>query len=176
MKLSRVISHLKDILEMFNLCDTPLEISWHKFFFTRYWYFFNREKQAKISFWCIFFVVCVCIWVIIGCFNEHDCNFVDVSKNGYSKCLWKKGLPKYTDKILSHDSNFTADVFMWPKFGESCIFMREVIVTSILWLFDPEAFIPVIVSLQWFINSLSNSYIQLLLKIIIPFSCGEINC
>ena len=37
-----------------------------------------------------------------------------------------------TNKILWHDSNYIVDVFMWPKFGNSSISMREVITTSIL--------------------------------------------
>ena len=37
-----------------------------------------------------------------------------------------------TNKILSRDSNYVVDVFMWPKFGNSSISMREVITTSIL--------------------------------------------
>ena len=37
-----------------------------------------------------------------------------------------------TSKILSHDSNYIVDVFMWSKFGKSSISMREVITTSIL--------------------------------------------
>ena len=37
-----------------------------------------------------------------------------------------------TYKILSHDSNYIVNLFIWPKFGNSSIFMREVISTSIL--------------------------------------------
>ena len=37
-----------------------------------------------------------------------------------------------TNKILSRDSNYIVDVVMWPKFGNSSIFIREVIITSIL--------------------------------------------
>ena len=36
------------------------------------------------------------------------------------------------NKILSRDSNFIVDVFMWPKFGNSSISMKEVIITLIL--------------------------------------------
>ena len=36
-----------------------------------------------------------------------------------------------TNKILSRDSNYVVDVFMWPKFGNSSIGMREVITTLI---------------------------------------------
>ena len=35
-------------------------------------------------------------------------------------------------KTWSHDSNYIVDMFMWPKFGNYSISMREVITTSIL--------------------------------------------
>ena len=37
-----------------------------------------------------------------------------------------------TNKILSCDSNYIVDAFMWPKFGNCSISMREVLTTSIL--------------------------------------------
>ena len=37
-----------------------------------------------------------------------------------------------TNIILSHDSNYIVDVFMWPKFGNCSISMREVITSPIL--------------------------------------------
>ena len=37
-----------------------------------------------------------------------------------------------TNKILSRDSNYIVDVFMWPKFGNSSISMSEVIKTTAL--------------------------------------------
>ena len=52
--------------------------------------------------------------------------------------FWNKGydaiipVDHITNKILSHDSNYIVDVFMWPKFGNSSVSMREVITTSIL--------------------------------------------
>ena len=54
------------------------------------------------------------------------------------KLFWNKGyeviisVHDVTIKILSCDSNFVADVVMWPKLGNSNISMREVIITSIL--------------------------------------------
>ena len=33
-----------------------------------------------------------------------------------------------TKKILSHDTSYIADVIMWPKFGNSSIFIIEVII------------------------------------------------
>ena len=58
------------------------------------------------------------------------------------KVFWNKGydviisVHDVTNKILSRDSNYIVDVFMWPKFGNCSISMREVITTSILWGFD----------------------------------------
>ena len=52
--------------------------------------------------------------------------------------FWNKGydviisVDYVTNKNLSRDSNHIVDVFMWPKFGNSSISMREVITTSIL--------------------------------------------
>ena len=54
------------------------------------------------------------------------------------KVLWNKGydviIPAHdvTNKILSCDSNYFVDAVMWPKFGNSSISVREVIITSIL--------------------------------------------
>ena len=52
--------------------------------------------------------------------------------------FWNKGyaviisVDDVTNKILSSDSNYVVDVFMWPKIGNCSISMREVITTSIL--------------------------------------------
>ena len=54
------------------------------------------------------------------------------------KVFWKKGydviifVNDVTNKILSRDSNYIVDVVMWPKFGNSSISMRKVIMISIL--------------------------------------------
>ena len=54
------------------------------------------------------------------------------------KVFWNKGydviisVHDVTNKILSRDSNYIIDVVMWPKFGNSSISIREVIITSIL--------------------------------------------
>ena len=52
--------------------------------------------------------------------------------------FWNKGydviipVDDVTDKILSHDSNYILDVFMWPKFGNCSVYLRDVITISIL--------------------------------------------
>ena len=58
--------------------------------------------------------------------------------------FWNKGYDvitfgdDVTNKILWHDSYYIVDAFMWPKFGNSSISMREVITTSILLGFDQK--------------------------------------
>ena len=57
---------------------------------------------------------------------------------GLFKIFCKKGydvisyVHDVTNKILSCDSNYIADVVMWPKFGNPSISMREVIIISSL--------------------------------------------
>ena len=52
--------------------------------------------------------------------------------------FWKKGydviiyVHDVTSNFLSRDSNYIVHVVMWPKFGDSKISMRKVIVISIL--------------------------------------------
>ena len=59
------------------------------------------------------------------------------------KIFWNKGydvivsVHEVFNKILSCDSNYIADV-MWPKFGNSNVSMRDVIIASALWEFDQK--------------------------------------
>ena len=54
------------------------------------------------------------------------------------KVFWKKGydviifVSDVNNKILARDSTYIVDVVTWPKFGNSNISMREVIITSSL--------------------------------------------
>ena len=58
--------------------------------------------------------------------------------------FWNKGykaivfVDDVTNKILSLESNYFLDVVIWPKFGNSSISMREVIITSVLQRFDQK--------------------------------------
>ena len=51
--------------------------------------------------------------------------------------FWNKGydviiyVHDVTNKILSRDSNYIVDAVMWLKLGNSSIFLRKVIITSI---------------------------------------------
>ena len=52
--------------------------------------------------------------------------------------FWNKGydviisVDDVTNKNFTRDSNYTVDMFIWPKFSNYSISMREVITTSIL--------------------------------------------
>ena len=50
-------------------------------------------------------------------------------KNGYDVIF---SVHDVTSKILSRYLNYIVDLVMWPKFGNSSISMREIIITSIL--------------------------------------------
>ena len=60
------------------------------------------------------------------------------------KLFWNKGydivmsVHDVTNKILSRELNYTVDLVMWPKLGNSRSSMREVIITSILWGFHQK--------------------------------------
>ena len=55
-----------------------------------------------------------------------------------TKVFWNKGydviisINDVINRILSCDSNYIVNVFMWRKFGSCSISMKEVITTSIL--------------------------------------------
>ena len=55
-----------------------------------------------------------------------------------TKIFWKKGYDvviffhDVTSKILSHESNYIADVAIWSKFGDSSISMWDDIIAIIL--------------------------------------------
>ena len=49
----------------------------------------------------------------------------------------------------SHDSNYIAGVVMWPKFGNSGISMREVVITSVWQGFDHKDHFLKIGALGW---------------------------
>ena len=82
-------------------------------------------------------------WIFKDYFNKYGYNFDYVSKNGCAsllkiKLFWNKGydvitsVHDVTNKILSCESNYIVDFVMCPKFGNSSISMRKVIITSIL--------------------------------------------
>ena len=79
-------------------------------------------------------------WVFKDVFNNLVITLRISAKMAASDLLrktvfWNKGyyviipVDDVTYKILSRDSNYVVDMFMWPKFGNSIISMRQVITT-----------------------------------------------
>ena len=54
-------------------------------------------------------------------------------KQGYDVIIFVHDV---TNEVLSCDSNYIVDVVMWPKFGNSSVPMRKVIITSVLKVFE----------------------------------------
>ena len=83
-------------------------------------------------------------WAVrLNCFNKHSCNLnmsAKIATLGFLKIkvFWNKGydviiyVHDASNEILSRGSNYIVDVVMGPKFGNSSIPMRKVIITSIL--------------------------------------------
>ena len=111
-KLCTVTPYLKKIQNKCKSRHTPLEFCWHQYFFTgNQQILLYQEIQIKIIFWQIISNSFYFPWVFY--------NFDAITS-------------VYTSEILSRDSNYIVNVVMWPKFGNSCISMREIIVNSIL--------------------------------------------
>ena len=84
--------------------------------------------QTKLTFWYIFSNSFDFYWVFIGFCNQHDYNFDDVSKIGYSRSglleinvHWNKGYViisahDVTSRILSCDSNYIVDAVLQQSF------------------------------------------------------------
>ena len=126
-------------------------ITWHTSWVLLTSTFFHRKlasfaisRSTDIDlFWYIISIYFNFSSVFIGCYNKHVWNFDDVRKMATPallkrKAFWNKGyyiiycVYDVTSQILLHDSNYIMDVGMWPKFSNSSICIRKVIITSIL--------------------------------------------
>ena len=58
---------------------------------------------------------------------------IDLHKvKAFWKGILKVSVHDVTNEILSREPNYNLDLFMWPKFGNSNISMREVTIISTL--------------------------------------------
>ena len=84
-----------------------------------------------------------CVLHFKGCFNKKDAILLMSAKVCTpvflkTKIFWNKSydiitsVHDITNKISSWDSNYIVDVVMWPKCGNSSIFVREFIIISVL--------------------------------------------
>ena len=67
-------------------------------------------------------------WVFEDCTSKYGYSFMTI-KMSYYVIIYDHNV---TSKILSRESNYIVGVVMLPKFGNSSISMRKVIITSIL--------------------------------------------
>ena len=144
MKLSTVTSYLKKVQERFESRDTPLEFCWHHHFFSENRKFAisrNTDIDCNLIHKFLFYLTFLELWkiVLINMVTIFMMSAKMVTPGLLKiKGFWNKGcdiiisVHDVANKILSRDSNYTVDVIMWPKIGNSSISMREVIITSIL--------------------------------------------
>ena len=127
MKLGTVVPCLKKIQIRHKSRDTSIAFCWHENFFTKKQQFlvflvFESSKVALVK--MVEFLMMSAKWSTLGLLKIY--------------VFWNKGYDiitsvcHFANKIESFDSNYIVDVIMWPKFGNSSISMREVIITSIL--------------------------------------------
>ena len=145
MKLGTVTPYLKKIQKIYESRDTIPEFCWHEHFFTgNQQFLLYQEIQIQIGFW---YIISNCFnfsWVFKYFFSINLVIIMMMSAKMATPGLlkitvfWNKGydviisVNDVTNKILWHNSNYIVDLFMWPKFSNSSISMREVITTSIL--------------------------------------------
>ena len=149
MKLGTVITYLKKIQVVYKSCDKPPEFCWNQYFF--YWksatfvISWNTDTDCIFSynFWFFNFeyLKIVLINMVVILMMSAKLAALGLLK---IKVFWYKVhdvivfVHDVTNKFLSFDSNHTVDVVMWPKFVNSSIYMKEVIITLILYGFDQK--------------------------------------
>ena len=143
-----VIPYLKVTQKIYESGVKFLEFCWHQHFFIRNQQsLLYQEIQTQIAFWYIISISFKVFQVFKDCFNKDGYN-LDMSTKIAAldllkiKVFWIKSYDviisahDVINKNLSCHSNYIVDVVMWPKFGNSCTSMREVIITLILYGLD----------------------------------------
>ena len=144
MKIGTVIPCLKKIRKIYESRDTHSEFCWHQHFFTgNQQILLYQEIQIQIAFWyiisnsfnfswiCKYFLINLVIVLMMSA-KMATSGLLEIT------VFWNKGydfiitVDDVTSKILWHDPNYIVDAFMLPKFGNSSISLREVIITSVL--------------------------------------------
>ena len=128
MKLATVIPYLK---------QKKISMTWHTSWVQLTSPFFTRNEQNLLYQEMLleflnnfFFINMVTILMMSAKMTTPGLLKIKVFwNNGFEVIISVNDVIK---KILSSDSNYSVDVVMWPKFGNSSISMKEVIITSIL--------------------------------------------
>ena len=106
MKLGTIILYLKMIQKIHKSRDISLDLCWHQHLSLKICNFCYIRKWRSNFVLKHFLNLFDFYWVFKGCFNQHDCNFDNFSKNSYSSCpkikvFWKKDY----DFIISVHNN-----------------------------------------------------------------------
>ena len=124
--------HLKKIPKTYKSHDTPLGFWGHQHFHQNLAIFLNKQKMYFYTF-----------FPILLTFLIISTKLVTPGLLGI-KVTWSKRYDiinfvyDVTNKILASESNFIVKAALWPRFGNSSISTREVIITSFLWEFDQK--------------------------------------
>ena len=141
MKLGTVIPYLKKTQKIYESRETTPDLCWHQHFFTGIRHtLLCQEIQRNTDLNCIlihnfevfslFLLNLVIILMMSAKMATQNLHKLTVFWNeGYGVL---NSVDDVINKILWHDSNYIVDLFMWPKFGNSSISMKEVITSSIL--------------------------------------------
>ena len=140
MKLRTVIPDIK-VQNIYGSRDTPFYFCWHQHFFTRNKeILLYQEMQIYIAFWYIISNSFNLFWSLKIVLINAITNLIMSAKMATLvvlniKIFWNKGYDvtyNVANKILSRESNYFAYMVMWPKFVNSSVSMREVMIASFL--------------------------------------------
>ena len=142
-QLGTVITYLKNIKKIYEWRDTHPGFCGHQHFFTGNQQILLCQKtQIYIAFYYIISNSFSFLESLNGCLINLVIILMSAKMATPSllkiTVFWNKGydviifVNDVTNNILSRDSNYIVDVFMWRKFGKCSISMKEVITTSIL--------------------------------------------
>ena len=121
MKLGTVLPYLKKIHRRCQSRDTPLEFYWHWHFVT-FWF---------LSFFNFSWILLNIVTNLMMPAKMASLDLLQIKlfwNNRYDAII---SVYNVTNKILSRDWNYIAGVIIWPKFGNSVISMREIIIISV---------------------------------------------
>ena len=136
--------YLKEIIKIYKSCDQLLEFWWNQHFFTRnqeillyqeiqiqtaYWYIISNSFNL---FWVFKVVLINMVSILIMSAKMATLGLLNI------RLFWNKDydviiyVHDVINQILSRDSNYIVEVVLWPKFCNCSIYMRQIIITSIL--------------------------------------------
>ena len=144
MKFGTITPYLKKMQKTYESRDTHPEFCWHHHFLPEISKFCSIKKYSYKLHIGTYFLMLLTVLEYLKIISINLVIILMVSAKMATPGLlkitvfWNKcydviiSVDYVTNKILSRDSNYIVDVFMWPKFGNYSNSMREVITTSIL--------------------------------------------